>query len=263
MRPGAAVAAVAAAWTALGACTFAGRDLALDAAAPDAARPDAARPCDLAGCPGACEETSTGPACVLPATCAEAQRHGAPPDAPTPLYVDGDRARPWLAYCDGDREYLPVPAATNFGQYTAGGSSPGTSRRTSYAMLRLDPSTLRVDVADARHATSVGGPMTHGQGGPTVDVLPVGVAIDCVAHGSSSGRGGVDLTGTPFVVTSRFLVHGYMVAGSATPASPARRIALTGGGYCGYEVPEGYAVDRDRYFNRPPGDLVLQLGYAP
>ena len=81
------------------------------------------------------------------------------------LYVNGDPAKPWEAFCagmqlaSGPSEYLTlvnVLGDANFSQYTAGGFSPGTNVKTSYIRLRLDPTTLKVAIADETFASSSG-----------------------------------------------------------------------------------------------------------
>ena len=149
----------------------------------------------------------------------------------------------WTAYCDGSDEYLVVTAGSNYSEYAAGGASTGTTVRTSYAKLRIDPVALTIDVDDQTFATSTGGPLQHGSSGIAVMSMPYGVAMDCVNNFSSTGVANIDLTGTPFVVTNAFADHGNKGSGSAVSANGGRQVAITGGGYCGWDQPTAYTVN--------------------
>lgn len=79
------------------------------------------------------------------------------------------------------REYLDLAATgenQNFSQYTAGGASPGTNVRTSFTKVRIDPTTLTVDVGDLTFATSTGklqhSSVTRGPSSPYVTSMPYG-----------------------------------------------------------------------------------------
>lgn len=185
-------------------------------------------------------DTETDPDGGTPATCAQvvAATPGAPDGAYT-LYLDGDPARPWTAWCAGmarqPTEYLELGGDrdTTFSQYTAGGATSGTSVRTSWIRIRLDPSSLLVDISDQVFATSTGSLV---QGDTEVTSMPLGVAMSC--DQAPSGVGSVDLSGTPFAVASdAFFVAGYQAAGTATYASGGRQVKLLGGGYCGWIAP--------------------------
>src|SRR5262249_25527327 len=133
-------------------------------------------------------------------------------------------------------EYLTVPDAAdaNFSQYTAGGDCAGTSVRTSFARLRLDPGTLVVTIGDDTFATTTGGPLC-----PTQDrtTLPYGEAMSCVAQNDASGAGNIDLRGTPFHVATApdggaggiFALTGYLPAGAATYSADDQVVDLAGG----------------------------------
>lgn len=206
------------------------------------------------------EEALGGPP---PASCLDIR--AANPGAPNGnyvLHIGHDPARPWTAYCHNmataPAEYLSLqnlgPGA-NFSQYTAGGAVSGTSVRTRYSKIRIDPATLLVDISDQTFSIS-SGQLTHGS--ETVTSMPFGVAMSCDA--TDSGVGNIDLTGTPFAVaTDGFEVGGAGSSGSATYSASNRVVALTGGGYCGWicASPDAFNPFNDA------GDFQLDLVYAP
>jgi hypothetical protein len=194
-----------------------------------------------------------------PATCA-AHRAAFPsaPDGLVALYVGGDRARPWTAWCADmagtPLEYLPVRSA--FSHYTAGGATSGSDVRTSYERVRIDPVSLRVDISDQRFSTSRG-QLT--QGSQEVRSMPLGVAMSCDRR--VSGVGSIDLTGTPFLLPAdAWRVDGFEADGRADFSAGQQRVDLYGGGYCGWISPGVYApVNRE-------GGFALTLrygGYGP
>jgi hypothetical protein len=161
------------------------------------------------------------------------------------LYVGGDWAKPWSAYCaDMDTaplEYLELvatAAGSNFSGYPVGGFiTTGTDVMTSYARVRLDPVTLRIDTGDGRFSVSTG---SHPHGGDTVTSVCYATAMSC---GGAWGHANVDLTGTPFSVSPGTLVPaGNGASGRATYGPGNRRVDLAGGGTCGWVAPVG-AVD--------------------
>ncbi len=96
---------------------------AIDAPAIDAAL----APCGGSACPASCVDQ---------------------PDGSATLYLGSNANEPWPALCVAGVAYLAVPAATNFGQYTAGGAAHGTTVKTSYTALRFHPETLVIDIDD-------------------------------------------------------------------------------------------------------------------
>ncbi|NJO17525.1 MAG: hypothetical protein HC877_17850 [Thioploca sp.] len=149
----------------------------------------------------------------------------------------------------------------NFSQYRAGGASPGTTVVTYYTKIRFHPDTLIVDTGDQTFAQSSGS-LWHPP--KQVQWMPYGSAMDCLSNFSSSGRGNVDLTGTPFEVDDRFGIAGWRAAGSISDANQllsttsvavsSQVVNLKGGGYCGWASIAG---------NVPPnsGGGQLQLKY--
>jgi hypothetical protein len=212
-----------------------------------------------------------------------------------PFAPDGDytiEPRPGMVftvYCHNMAAWAPAEYLTlvntggdsNFGQYTAGGASPGTDVRTSFTRIRLDPATLLVDIGDLTFATSTGQVM-HANGGP-VAAAPYGVALDCAGGGSQTGIANIDLTGTPFAVKGSFFAHGWYPGGSVAadgaPAIPivagypsngatdavveGKVVTVRGGGYCGSAGPRGINSAHGRWLGPSAGMFALQLEYAP
>ena len=150
------------------------------------------------------------------------------------LYIGGDAKKPWTAWCydmaGTPREYLSLMSGTNYSQYTVGGYTSGSSVRTYYAKVRIDPVTLRVFVADQTFAQSLGS-LNHG--GTLVTSMPYGVAMSC--DNKASGVASIDLTGTPFAVAPHdFSVQGANGVGTIDYRAEGRGVKLTGGGYCGW-----------------------------
>ena len=156
------------------------------------------------------------------------------------IYPNGN-TQIFSVYCydmaTNPREYLSLPnngGSYNFGQYTAGGASPGTNVKTNYQKIRIDPATLQVDIGDQTFATSSGS-LFHGS--THVTSMPYGVAMDCITPYSQSGIANIDLSDTPFAVADTFTVGGYMAAGSATFSQNNQIVNLNGGGYAGWITP--------------------------
>ena len=170
---------------------------------------------------------------TYPSSCMEA---GAATDTDTTLYIGGDQAKSWTAFCHADKEYLTVPssATQNFSQYTAGGSTPGTNIVTKYTKIRIDPGTLKVDATDVTFSTSTGSVSQWPSS------MTYATAADCMSNSMANGLGNVDLTGTPFsVAPGAFTLGGAGPIGVATYSSGNQVVALTGGGSCGWNAPTG------------------------
>lgn len=158
------------------------------------------------------------------------------------LYLLGDAARPWLAYCHDmagtPREYLTLWETglfSNHAQYTAGGSAPGTTVRTTYHRLRINPFTLRIDTSDRTFAASTGS-LWHGS--TLITAMPFATAMSC--DWGDSGRANIDLRGTSFrVAMDSFAPTGYAAWGSADYRHGDQLVSLKGGGYCGWNAPPG------------------------
>jgi hypothetical protein len=216
-------------------------------------------------CPAACANLDGTASCYVPKTCADvAAKTTLANDTSVTLYASGDVTKPWTALCHGGREYLtlPVGASANYGQYTAGLKSPGSNVRTSYARVRLDPLTFKVDICDQTFASSTGFLM-HDPGnvpGITVTSMPLGTAMDCSGDGSHTGAGNIDLTGVPFVVTASWNTGGNNPGGAATKMNGGRVVAITGGGNCGWDAPAGSPGNP---YNTFGASTVLGLAYMP
>ena len=232
---------------------------------------DGATCADVDECAGA-NTCAAGNACVnaaggfdcLPTSCAGVlAAEPTADDGNYTLYVGGDPQKSWDAYCadmqavSGPREYLTlvnVLGDHNFSSYEAGGASPGTTVKTMYLRLRIDPATLVVDIADQRFSISTGA-LSHSGAGPVIS-MPYGVAMSC---GVLSGRANLDLRGTGFAIADTFATGGNAeLALTNTSIDPAQQfVDLTGAGSCGWNAVSGASFNP---FNTAPG--TLRLSYA-
>ena len=218
---------------------------------------------------------TTGPVCAggsgettCPASCVEVlgEMPGAA-DGEYTLYVDGDAGRPWQAWCADmhgtPAEYLLLSLTGpgyNYSEYVPGaGQASVTPVRTTYSRVRIDPHDLLVDVGDKTFSSS-SGQLMHGD--TLVTSMPYGAAMDCVTTYSMSGRGNIDLRGTPFTAsTDQFFVDGYAAEGMVASDPKGQVIDLYAGGACGYILPEEFPEFMEPVNNW--GDFYLQLEYAP
>jgi GON domain len=198
-------------------------------------------------------------------SCADIHRHLVKaPDGDYLLYNNGTL---FTVYCDdmytnAPREYIDLAKTgngANFSQYTAGGASPGSSVRTSFTKLRIDPASLTVDIGDLTFARSAGS-LKH-SGSVKVTSMPYGVAMSCSAPQAANGIGNIDLRYTPFQVNSTFTVGGSNAKGSATVTQNKQLVALNGGGYCGWIAPT-HSPQLYNPFNPKPGMYDLKLSCA-
>ncbi len=193
----------------------------------------------------------------LPATCQDFKlAHPEATDGDATLYVGGDATLPWTAWCHDmagtPSEYLTLARTgpnTNYAQYTAGGYSPGTTVRTTYTRLRIDPVTLRVNTADQTFSTSTGS-LKHGS--TPVTAMPYGVAMSC---NGGLAPANIDLRDTPFAVAANaFSVGGAGASGNTVYGEADQVISLSGGGKCGWDAPVGSFNP----FNQSGAQLQLQ-----
>ncbi len=198
-------------------------------------------------------------------SCADIRRHLVKaPDGDYLLYNNGNL---FTVYCDDmssnmPREYIDLVKTgygANFSQYTAGGASPGSSVRTSFTKLRVNPATLTVDIGDLTFAWSTGS-LKH-SGSVKVTSMPYGVAMSCAAAQAANGVGNIDLRWTPFQVNNTFTVGGSNAKGSANVTQNKQLVALNGGGYCGWIAPS-HTPQLYNPFNPKPGMYDLTLSCA-
>jgi len=187
-------------------------------------------------------------------------------------------------YCHGMNGWAPADYLTlpnnggdlNFAQYTAGGSAPGTSVRTSFTKVRIDPNTLLFDIGDLTFATSTGA-VDHGNTGTSwIFSAPFGVALDCKGAYSQDGIANIDLTGTPFKVEATLFAHGSAASGSVTTDGETfvvppnelpgivsgKVLTVHGGGGCGSVGPQGFNSLHRWWLTPQTGMLALQLRYV-
>lgn len=184
------------------------------------------------------DSLSEGSPPQYPATCAvlTATSPTSPPDGSYTLYLGGDPAKPWTAYCHDGLEYLTLPtSSTNYSQFTAGGVAVGINVRTSYTRVRYVVDLGEVDISDQTFATSTGSIQITGVVAPVTSML-YGVAASC--DGADSGIAMIDLTGTSFsVAPGQFLLGGAQATDSVTYSDDNRVVNIAGGGVCGWEGP--------------------------
>lgn len=173
-------------------------------------------------------------------SCADVADEPGAVDGEYTLYIGGDAEKPWTAYCvdlAGEaRTYLTLVAVgsdRNFAQYTAGGAASGTDVRTVFTRVRIDPSSLLVDIDDLSFASSTG-QLQHG--GDLVTAMPYGAASSC--DHTASGVANVDLTGTPFKLADPFCTGGFQATGGVVFSQGDQVADVTGGGYCGWSSPD-------------------------
>ena len=139
-----------------------------------------------------------------PETCAEVQQrlvhsNSSLQDGQFTLFVEGDPAKPWRAYCVGMKwesptEYIEVEPANNYSQL----AYDQRVVTTSFRSYRIDPETASIDPMDARFATTTGNtPAGELPGGTFV---PAGWAeFDAETRGAGPpATARVDLSGTGF-----------------------------------------------------------------
>ena len=162
------------------------------------------------------------------------------------LFVNGDKTKAFDVYCHMAATpaltYLNLTKTTatdNFSQFTTGGGATGTTVKTSYTKVRIDPATLKVDTNDMRFASSTG---AISKGATNITSMPYATAIACGAP--TAGAANIDLTGTQFAVATNALgLGGTTPTGTTTPTpnGQIRVLNLTGngGGNCGWNAPVG------------------------
>jgi hypothetical protein len=218
------------------------------------------------GCPAACQNTIGSFTCYAPATCAEVKLHiPTAIDGPYTLYLAGNPAKPWTAYCAGmaatPLEYLSL-TGVNSSQYAAGGASSGMDVTTTYTKVRFDPASLKVDIRDRAFTTSQG-TLNHSNMGTMVTSMPYAVAMDCHGNNSNGGIAQIDLTGTAFALTGQaeFAEGGNHAGSSFQPDPTNRRATLHGGGNCGWYAPTG--TPQNPFNDNVSDGKLLVLVYQP
>jgi hypothetical protein len=199
----------------------------------------------------------------LPMTCAEVKRQNpSAADGNYTLFVDGDAAEPWIAFCHGmdsiPAEFLVLPNTAAGQNYSLLNDGAGNTVTTSYTRLRVDGTHLLVDVDDRTFATSTG---TSG----TTSAMPYGTAEGCTI-GSNFGKLDVDLRGTPFAIpVGTFANGGNNPTGGATATNNNQTIDATmspsAGSGCAFV--EAAPVVNDPRATVPLAGYHLPLAYAP
>lgn len=199
-----------------------------DADVPDANAPDA--------------EVPDAPPGIGPSSCAQA---GAIEGASIRLYWQGDLTKPFTADCVGGHVMiaLPMPSgvASTFSTYVG----PSDTVRTEFSAIEIDATTGEI-VVDNFSASRSSGAVEHAgdimaDGDGYVRHVNVGVARGCDLPSTASGRAEIDLGETPFTIAAEveWKTGGYFPAGSAQVSPDRKHAVVTGGGYCGWNSPDG------------------------
>src|SRR5215469_7848119 len=214
-----------------------------DGSAPDVAAPDA-------GSPDAYQDVATIDAAppVTAQSCSDIRASGATSDGVYTIDVDGPTGPkpPFNVYCRNmstvePTEYLELPAnldaglSANFSNWAGWApqlGNPCPALTLAFTKVRLVLPGLTVDTSDRTFAT-LEGPADAASCLPTE--MGYAYAGSCLAGGDMSGRGNVDLIGTPFRLTAAtsFSCTGYSASGSGTVSADRKHADLVGGGYAG------------------------------
>ena len=201
--------------------------------------------------------------CYTPATCREIQTAtAATDDDEYTLYIGGDEAKPWTAYCKDMNTAAPLEYLTlavpneNTGQYKEGGASNGTTVTTTYQKVRIDPATLALNASDQSFTSSTGS-LSHSGSGTVVTAMPLGVAMSCIQNNDASGRARINLTGSKFHVISQFAAGGAqrgIVDDNVVVTNAQQKVTLKGGGFCGWFATAGIPMNP---FNQNGANIQL------
>jgi hypothetical protein len=201
-------------------------------------------------------------ACVPlePSSCAELHAlEPSLPDGDYPLYLGNDASKPYTAHCTGMTTATPATyltlintgATANASGYTAGGATGTTTVLTLWTRVRFDPATLTIDNSDYTFSSSTGF-VNH----ENTTQVPYGVARDCRSNFSMTGNAYLDLRGLPFTIVNNWATNGFNPGGVQTFTSTSQVAHITGGGFCGWDAPNGNG-DSVAARNGGPGELKL------
>jgi hypothetical protein len=187
-------------------------------------------------------------------------------DGEQQLFVAGNALKPWTAWCvdmqtGSPKEYLTLPMTgptANVSSYASNSFTGGSNVVTQYAKLRIDPTSLMVDVDDQRFATSTGSLYDHGVQALTVTSMPYGYAASM--DDTVTATANIELHGTPFVYDGQFV---WIERGSFAASADHQTFDLSGGGFPqevkGWISPPGYSQNPG---NANGGGFILQLAYV-
>ncbi len=189
---------------------------------------------------------------VLPATCADIRtQHPNAGDGEYTLFVAGDGRFPLTLYCHdmrtNPREYLTLPnSSANYALI----AYPEGALITRYAKIRLNPTSLVVDVTDYTFTT------TQEPVPGYIPISPDNLASYPVLHSNyahalgcnrgiasaPAGAAAIDLSGTPLALAEfvQFAASGTAVVSASADISPDhQRATLNANGRCGLMAPVG------------------------
>lgn len=219
-------------------------------------------------CAAACQNTDGGFTCYVPQTCADLANHGvAVNNSSHTLYLGGLATQPYTVFCAGTgaaaNEYLSL-SGTNTSIYQQGGDSPGTDVKTSFTKVRFMVATKLIDISDRTFSTSVG-MVNHSNTGTMVTSMAYGVAMNCKGANDSSTTASFDISATQFAfdTNSTFTKGGNQAGGSIQLSSQNQKLAVHGGGFCGWEAPTGTPTNPFNANVDASNGQLLALVYAP
>lgn len=220
---------------------------------PQACQPDAACEPPANGCSPTGSDGGLNP--DAPSSCAQLKQLGNTMDMEYKLYLNGDPALPYMAYC-----YNMMTTPAEYLTLNPGGQN-NVSRfvavipvSTDYQRVRFDPKTQQVVCDDQTFAQSRGATLYNGAG---VGSVPFGVTVACV-NGRISGQ--IDLSATPFAVPPSAMA----VTGSDPQTTQPtfmmndQIVLMNSQGNCGHITPTPTVAFP---FNQKSG-LRLQLKYV-
>ncbi len=165
----------------------------------------------ISGCAGPTDDV----AATFPETCADVQESAVadtgerPPNGTYTLYINGDEAQPWDAYCHNmtrsdPTEYLTVDESLNLSQI----SNNTAVAETSYRRFRIDPLTLEINPLDNTFATNNFEAFTPVFSVDTLESIPAGwaeVQPEGFSMEATPAQSSVSLAGTPFIFSEDIL----------------------------------------------------------
>jgi len=135
--------------------------------------------------------------------------------------------------------YINLPNTTtndNYSSYMIPASKPwganDSNVYTRFSKIRFDPVGMLANTSDYTYAKSTG-LCSHFKDQGITTSFPLGTAFDSEGSGSHTGKGNINLLGTPFDINDTFKYQGTTAAGTSTFSNNNQVVDLTGGGNSG------------------------------
>lgn len=202
---------------------------------------------------------------TAPASCAELREIDSA--AQDGVYTIAPNGNVFEVYCAGmneePQEYLELyytGGTYNYSSFAPGGEAGGEGVLTKFTKVRIDPFTLKLDTGDFAFAASEGIIVS---GNLVLTQIPFGEARSCSAEQTASGKGNIDLRGTPFAIAAqRFHTVGAEVSGGAQYSAYSQIVDLEVNGLCGHTAPVEQKQQGQQGQQGQEG-AFLQLEYRP